>query len=71
MRPIFKCSKCEKACVDIGVGFCSVQTLYCTYFGFEVDEDDGCTFGIRGKPKYKAVHPASVNIENHAIVYGW
>lgn len=71
MKKVVRCLKCEKACVDLGVGFCSTPCLWCTYFNFEVSKDDGCTFGVKGEPKYKLVRDIPVDIESHAIVNGW
>ena len=70
-KKVVRCVKCEKACVDLGVGFLSTPRLWCAYFDFKVAKDDGCTFGTEGEPKYKVVRPVTVDIEKHAIVNGW
>lgn len=36
----------------MGVGFVPHVTMMCGIIGCEVDEDDGCTFGVEGEGGY-------------------
>lgn len=69
MREVIPCTECARMAKDYGVGFTSTPKTICTRDTQEVDVDDGCTLGERGRPSYIA-RDVDVELNGHEAVYG-
>lgn len=70
MKRVTRCSKCSNAARKIGFGFTGPPALYCTERSGTVDDDDGCTFGTPGLPRY-AADGFDVELGEDAAVKGY
>lgn len=70
MKELTRCSQCSNAAVRPPFGFAGGEcTYYCTDQRMPVDPDDGCTFGVPGKPRH-ARCSCDVDIGGDAAVRG-
>ena len=70
MKKVTRCKDCDNRVIDLGVGFSSTPKLICSQMCIEVEEDDGCTFGLKGDGGY-AVRELDVTIQGREAVNGW
>lgn len=52
LKRVTRCKDCANRAYDLGVGFTPITTMVCGMMGLEVEEDDGCTFGMKGDGGY-------------------
>lgn len=69
MKKVIRCKKCGKRAEVRNCGFVKNVKHICSRTDSEVSLDDGCTFGVEGKPMV-GIDPIEVHISNHAIVWG-
>ena len=69
MKKVVRCGECANRIYDLGIGFVPNITVMCGVMGCNVDDDDGCTFGIKGEGSYVS-KDIMVNIEGYAAVNG-
>lgn len=69
MKKVIKCSECANRAYDIGIGFVPYTTMLCSVLGCEVEDDDGCTFGMIGEGGYVS-KKYDVDISGYAAVNG-
>ena len=72
MKKIVRCGRCSDALRYFPPGFNSSQELYCGHYGeaFDVDPDDGCTFGKPGFPKTATSFDYHILLGGDAAVNG-
>ena len=69
-KNIIRCKNCSKCGVQYSFGFNHKQLRFCSLLEQEVDSDDGCTFGHRGK-NYTLKRLLDVEISGYAAVSGY
>ena len=47
---VIRCPECSLCAAVLPAGFESAPYLHCTETGRDVGRDDGCTFGVPGRP---------------------
>ncbi len=70
MAKFLKCSKCSLCAIGFETGFTGGELLYCSNFGRYVSRDDGCTFGVKGKPQTLG-SGLEMMIAGHESVWGY
>ena len=69
MKKVIRCRQCANRMYDMGVGFVPHVTMLCGILGCEVEDDDGCTFGVVGEGGYVS-KKYDVDINGYAAVNG-
>ena len=69
MKKVVRCHECANRVYDMGIGFVPHTCLMCGILDCEVEEDDGCTFGVVGAGTY-ASKKYDVDIGGYAAVNG-
>ena len=64
MKKVIRCTNCSLCAIVQGCGFVAQTRYVCTQSSWDVDEDDGCTFGKHGSPQTGIV-PCDVRIVNY------
>lgn len=62
-KTVTRCAKCQNCAICRSAGFTASEYLVCTRTNDEVDEDDGCTFGLRGNPR-QGIVPYDIDISS-------
>ena len=70
LKEIIRCKDCANRMYDLGVGFTAEVNIICVDNGRQVDEDDGCTFGIVGEHCGYASRDYDVSLNGHEAVNG-
>ena len=69
MKKVIRCGECANRMYDLGIGFVPHTTMLCGVIGCEVEDDDGCTFGMIGEGGYVS-KKYDVDISGYAAVNG-
>lgn len=69
-KKVVRCGECVNRVYDMGIGFVPNVTMMCSVLEQEVDEDDGCTFGMIGDGGIVSKQ-YDIDLSNHAAINGY
>ena len=70
LKEVVRCKDCMNRMYDYGVGFTAEVSIICADSGRQVDEDDGCTFGMVGEDCGCVSRDYEVVLNGHETVNG-
>lgn len=67
-KRVVRCGRCGLCAVYRPAGFLAEDRMACTRTGDDVEDGDGCTFGVSGPPQHGAV-PYDVDLCHEMQLY--